>query len=143
ISITQNLYDALVHLRRRWTSRELWVDAICINQEDKAEKAAQIPLMGQVYFRARRVVIWLGLPDEQTTQTLALINMIAITAKLETGLRRPMIHNLELEEFDEARHAERRLPSWILGIEKWQALGAFLSKPWFSRVWILQEVILA
>jgi hypothetical protein len=143
ISITQNLYDALVHLRQRWTSRELWVDAICINQEDNAEKAAQIPLMGRVYFLAKRVIIWLGLIDEHTTQTLALINMIAITAKLETGLRRPTIHDLELEEFDEARHAQRRLPSWVLEIEKWQALGAFLSRPWFSRVWILQEVILA
>jgi hypothetical protein len=55
--------------------------------------------------------------------------MIAITAKLETGLRRPMIHDLEPEEFDEARLAQRRWPSWVLEIEKRQALGAFLSRP--------------
>jgi hypothetical protein len=99
--------------------------------------------MGRVYFLAKRVVIWLGLSDEQTTQTLALIEMIAITAKLETGLRRPKRDDLELEEFNEVTHAQRKLPSWILEIEKWQALGAFLSRQWFSRTWILQEVILA
>lgn len=146
IPITQNLYDALVHLRHGWESRELWVDAICINQLDNVEKASQIPLMGRVYFHSKRVIIWLGLSDEDTAQTLALMNLLATNAKFETGLSRPTIEAHEREvrsQFDEARHLQRGLPSWESERGKWQALAIFLSRPWCSRVWILQEVILA
>lgn len=143
ISITQNLYDALVHLRQHQNSRELWVDSICINQKDNIEKASQLRLMGRVYYFAKRVIIWLGLSDEHTTQTLALINKIAMAARLETGLRQPRLDGIEGEELNEARHANRGFPSWTTELEKWQALGAFLCRPWFSRVWVLQEAILA
>lgn len=92
-----------MHLRQRWKPRELWVDAICINQDDDANKAAQIPLMGKVYFLASRVIIWQGLPDEQTTQTLALVRKLAINAQLEAGLVRPKIYEIGQEEYDAAK----------------------------------------
>lgn len=38
----------------------LWIDAICINQHDLAEKARQIPLMTRIYSTAARVLVWLG-----------------------------------------------------------------------------------
>ena len=39
----------------------LWIDSICINQADEAEKSGQVQMMGDIYRRARRVIIWLGL----------------------------------------------------------------------------------
>ena len=41
----------------------LWVDALCINQEDYEEKNRQIPLMAMVYGAARAATIWLGPAD--------------------------------------------------------------------------------
>ncbi|KAK8058831.1 HET-domain-containing protein [Apiospora phragmitis] len=59
-SVSANLYAALRRLRQKTTSRVMWIDAICINQDDLEERAAQVTLMKQVYSKAREVLIWLG-----------------------------------------------------------------------------------
>lgn len=59
-SVLRNLYHALVALRRPNGKRRLWIDAICIRQDDNMEKKTQIPLMGRVYSQCQSVVIWLG-----------------------------------------------------------------------------------
>jgi hypothetical protein len=55
-SITSNLYQALQHLRSNTAVRHLWIDAICINQNDNE----QVPRMREVYSRAQCVIVWLG-----------------------------------------------------------------------------------
>ena len=59
-TIGHNLYLALLHLRSRNVPLNLWVDAVCINQTDTAERNAQVSLMSFIYMRATRVVAWLG-----------------------------------------------------------------------------------
>jgi len=61
LPIGENLYEALVHLRLT-EDCTLWIDAICINQDDPAEKQYQVGPMGFIYHRAERVLVWLGLP---------------------------------------------------------------------------------
>ncbi len=59
--VRRNLRDALRFLRQRSTRHQMfWIDAVCINQGDIAEKTRQLRIMDQIYFRARRVVVWLG-----------------------------------------------------------------------------------
>jgi Heterokaryon incompatibility protein (HET) len=61
--VTRSLQDALWQLSTEIVSsqlRTLWVDAICINQVDDAEKSLQVQQMGSIYKSASRVVIWLG-----------------------------------------------------------------------------------
>lgn len=60
LKIGLNLHDALRRLRRTNKSRSLWIDAVCINQCDNAEKTVQIAMMGEIYAKARQTVIWLG-----------------------------------------------------------------------------------
>ena len=67
LPITTNCHDALTQIRRsynrKWpsgSSIRIWIDAICINQNDDAEKAEQIPLMEEIYGKANQVLIWLG-----------------------------------------------------------------------------------
>ncbi|KAA8571228.1 hypothetical protein EYC84_000561 [Monilinia fructicola] len=60
ISITPNLDNALRNLRHPASPRNLWVDALCINQNDLDERAAQVALMRRVYSDATTVLIWLG-----------------------------------------------------------------------------------
>lgn len=55
-----NLHSALRHLRSENQLRRLWVDAVCINQQDDAEKSHQVAQMGQAYSGAEQTIAWLG-----------------------------------------------------------------------------------
>lgn len=65
--VTKNCYDALFCLRNSFCTRTLWIDSICIDQTDtpsaQQERETQIPLMGDIYFKAQQVIIWLGHGD--------------------------------------------------------------------------------
>lgn len=58
--VTQNLASALRALRLPSSSRILWVDAVCIDQDNSEEKSKQIPLMREIYASANSVLTWLG-----------------------------------------------------------------------------------
>ena len=60
LDITPNCRDGLRAIRRRFGPIRIWVDAVCINQNDNAEKAFQVPLMGDIYTLATMVYVWLG-----------------------------------------------------------------------------------
>jgi hypothetical protein len=59
ITITQNCHDSLVALRKRWEILTIWVDAICIDQENVSEISHQVVLMEEIYSWAETVFIWL------------------------------------------------------------------------------------
>lgn len=111
-----------------------WVDALCIDQDDLAERAAQVAVMGQIYSQAAVCTIWLGEADECSGVGLQLAANILNNWELETLGRRG-----ETTKFREMVNA------LIDGLSDHQAnaLAALLSRTWFSRVWILQEVVLA
>lgn len=58
--VTQNLEEAIPQLRRPAERRDLWADAVCINQDDIGERGDQVSEMGQIYRNASMVLIWLG-----------------------------------------------------------------------------------
>ncbi|KAE9379847.1 hypothetical protein N431DRAFT_290151, partial [Stipitochalara longipes BDJ] len=58
--VTKNLEIALRHLRLPHIPRQLWIDAICINQDDDIERGEQLQLMRKIYTQADQVLIWLG-----------------------------------------------------------------------------------
>lgn len=60
VAISSNLFQALCRLRRRDADRILWVDAVCINQDDIDERSRQVSLMGSIYQDAEGVVVFLG-----------------------------------------------------------------------------------
>lgn len=62
-SIRRDLYRALKHFRHETETCVLWIDAICINQEDNVEKSWQVKLMADIYRRAWLVLVWLGFID--------------------------------------------------------------------------------
>lgn len=58
--VTDNLYSALVRLRHTETNRILWVDGLCIDQDNNAERNWQVALMAQTLRAANTVIVWLG-----------------------------------------------------------------------------------
>lgn len=76
--VTKNVRTALQSLRYPDKMRSLWIDSICINQDKSAgkEKSDQVSMMGEIYSRAFRVVIWLGDSDSRILIAMKLINDI-------------------------------------------------------------------
>lgn len=68
VPVTASLLAGLQRIRERQTEAkdeeyiipEVWVDALCINQADPADKTAQISLMGDIYRNSQMLIIWLG-----------------------------------------------------------------------------------
>ncbi|KAI1338885.1 heterokaryon incompatibility protein-domain-containing protein [Xylariaceae sp. FL0016] len=121
LSITPNLRDALRRFRLPSRPRRLWVDAICINQGDDAEKGKQIPLMDVIYLGASSVLVWLG----NCPTKAACLASIRTYPRLLGKERRP------------GTRVGRQQHSELL-----MSITSLIQLPWFSRRWIVQEVVL-
>ena len=117
--VRPNLHAALNQLRLPDRPRRLWIDAICINQDDSNEKNAQVSLMAEVYSRATSVCVWLGEASLDSDLALNFISRI-----------------VNLDDFDRLV-VDRRTP------QEWAALSSLMRRPWFSRRWVVQEIALA
>ncbi|KAM0454942.1 hypothetical protein ACHAPV_008083 [Trichoderma viride] len=136
-SIGKNLESALRHLRYTSKPRVLWIDAICINQNDNAEKAAQVIRMADIYSLAARVVVWLG-PAEDDSD-LAISTLAYLGAQVETTLDAYRLTSPGAEE-----------PLWYdidcslpYSDAQWKAIECLILRAWFTRVWTAQEIHLA
>src|SRR5205823_642990 len=58
--VTESLSSMLQHIQSNTETLTLWIDQLCINQEDADEKKAQIPLMKEIYGNAVQTIVWLG-----------------------------------------------------------------------------------
>ena len=79
--VTATLYVALEHLRHASQERKIWIDAICINQKDIAERNSQVAIMRKIYKNATRVVVWIGPATESSEQAMEFLEMLATARK--------------------------------------------------------------
>ncbi|KAL2066146.1 hypothetical protein VTL71DRAFT_2217 [Oculimacula yallundae] len=137
--VTRNLADALLHLRLDDNPRILWIDAICVNQQDLKERGAQVPRMCEIYSLATRVVVWLG-PETKNCH-LALDVLETISSKFETDRDAPgaMVKPILPED---ACWADKTW-QWPFDQPSLDALASLLFREWFERLWIWQEIRLA
>ncbi len=117
---TSTLVWALKYLRWPDRDRTLWIDAICINQQDVDEKNHQVQMMSQIYNYAASVCVWLGLDDAQSHKAIQFIQD----------------EILQLQHFDKLCEDEANS-------QKWQSLLLLMQRPWFFRRWVVQEIALA
>lgn len=78
LQLTDNCHKALETLRSSISSLIIWVDAICINQDDVVEKAHQLSLMGDVYSKADTTYIWLGPGDKASTRAINCLSDVGL-----------------------------------------------------------------
>ena len=114
--VSTNLEAALRALRLLTISRTLWIDAICINQNDMAEKAVQVTMMGTIYSKAKRAIVWLGSQSEDSTLAMTSLRNLTFEKSLEQ-----------------------------LALSAHDAITSPINRPfsWFSCVWVVQEFSLA
>ncbi|KAK6398048.1 hypothetical protein LTR65_003128 [Meristemomyces frigidus] len=66
IAITKNLAEALPYLRLADKERRLWIDAVCVNQQDIVERSSQVKLMASIFGQAELVIAWIGLESSDS-----------------------------------------------------------------------------
>jgi len=139
LPLTANLELALKSVQQDDLDRLIWVDAICINQQDQEERRLQVQIMRTIFSGAKRVVAFLG-PDADGSET-----MPAILKRIKEGCERFEI----IVPFDIIEQSNNRIHNLEeVGLPRkdddlWRKVTAFLSRPWFVRVWIIQEAVVA
>jgi hypothetical protein len=156
--ITRNLFIALQALRNA-NRQYLWIDALCINQQDPREKTHQVQLMGKIYSSADWVVAWLG-PEDMHSRFLTrlwskhlkpLIDGRPSVARLRTfedilsGDPHPVweivVKDKKLRqlwlEYDKGTLSTSLPGSYTSAFLN--ALKAVFERPWWSRIWVVQE----
>lgn len=117
--ILKNLHDALLRIGEG----ELWVDAICINQKSNEEKASQVRLMGDIYSRAEKVIVWLGAADQYTDQAATLIRWLSRVGQGEKNrLTAITYEDLATPE------VRRLLPGGLDDASYWRAVAHFFCR---------------
>ena len=136
--VSLKLYIALQHLRSHDESRTFWVDAICINQVDNAEKSAQVRKMQEIYGRSKEILIWLGPEGDGSASAMALATTISTywadhgldLNDAETEFRSKSLADLSTL-LDQCNCKFDSAPV--------EAFRLLLARDWFERVWTVQE----
>jgi len=140
ISVTQNLSTALRYLRDANESRILWVDAICINQNDLKERSDQVALMSDIYRAACQVIVWLGPEEDDSSHAFDIMHAIGLSIDVDwvSNSYKPKVAvNNQLFRMVEDRQNYRFQDKEAIAINR------LLHRQWFERLWIRQEIGLA
>ncbi|EUC49159.1 hypothetical protein COCMIDRAFT_85426 [Bipolaris oryzae ATCC 44560] len=173
LAVTQNVVTGLQRLRATGETLALWLDAVCINQSDIHERSEQVQCMREIYSSADEVFIWLGYgrdshsPSEQPKiirwtgddRDLEIVDTYFKQGTLKNGskedgneiedvvglfvymkLRAMDKHVHEIPFFDVQGGKLQAGKTWLAII---QAMHTLSSHPWWTRIWVVQETILA
>jgi hypothetical protein len=128
VPVTAALHTALRYIRNNWAGEEpidMWVDTICINQHDMAERSSQVAMMREIYESTSCVLVWLGHESRTVARLFPVIH--SLSAKLTTSKPsdedRAMLQTLA-ECMIKGPCPETTLTQWIF---------AFLNLPYWTR----------
>ena len=136
LRITPNVGELIRQLYLWDPPRKVWIDAVCVNQADNTEKEHQVRRMHETYFAAERVLVWLGKAENDSD--LAIDGIPALNkrlryleSKIAPDVRNFLGRNLERLGLPEATDPI------------WPPLNNLFRRRWFTRLWVVQEVMLA
>ena len=131
VLVTENLEEGLRVLRGKQYIRDgwkLWVDALCINQQDIIERATQVKNMRKIYSRAWTPLIWLGTAVDDSEAAIDLIKTLSTMYPMRSAITHL---TMTLKQNPKA-----------FGEGSWRALYQFIIRRYWRRAWILQEASL-
>jgi hypothetical protein len=139
---TKALYQALPHIGKYCNTGYPWIDQICINQDDLSERAQQVSIMGSIYSRCARVLVWLG-PTTSLKSRLAAhcfsldLAVSCPTDCSECGDVYGDACNKCVDKITTNMTGSRSIEKGLLKL-----CHEIIENPWFSRAWVFQEVVL-
>lgn len=155
VEVEGNLFEYLkrvISMRSRFSEKEgdgfdqlydsprlpMWIDALCINQTDLDERAAQVQLMGRIYKSASIILAWIGQHDDLSN--LAFTSISNILAWESAHMDDVFDENIDKPRRRDQDHVTlSSVPG--MTVVHWFALFALLQRLWFRRAWIAQEAI--
>lgn len=147
--VTRNLEAALRYIRRSTDTATIWVDALCINQEDIQERAAEVRRMGSIYGSASSVRVWLGelgtgaSPDIPATDSSDIVTALAFVMWNSSRVDKradvsfDSVWESYCESISVSVHQAGELRSSLR-----RGVLDILRFPWWTRRWVLQEALL-
>jgi hypothetical protein len=126
--VTRNLERAFRTLRYGDRTRVLWIDALCINQHDIAERSRQVQEMGDIYSFADGVLIWLDCSLEHQNIVMGMVQDLAVGSST--------LDPLGIAMFE--RSSAAKIPA--ISLRASQSLLNILDNPYWGRVWVVQEI---
>ncbi|KAL2163257.1 hypothetical protein VTH06DRAFT_5313 [Thermothelomyces fergusii] len=134
-SISETVLEVLYKLQAWQQATEsnelIWIDQVCINQNDYDEKLDQMYRMGEIYYKAEKVFVWLGPPAHQSD--LAISGMKKMLADV-VALNEATVNRVDVPNGITAAKINE-----VHG----QLYGHLFMRPWFRRLWTAQETLLA
>ena len=133
----------------------LWIDALCINQEDLEERANQIRTMREIYEKAQKVRVWFGTGLDYATEdnywpllTRSPVDTLLGRVRLSEYGDMPVVLSFLAQAFENAKGNEYSWDGSAPGfppahLPEWQIFRKFFRHPWFYRVWTVQEIAMA
>ncbi|KAH7333256.1 heterokaryon incompatibility protein-domain-containing protein [Rhexocercosporidium sp. MPI-PUGE-AT-0058] len=132
VEVGHNLEAALQQLRSRGYIR-IWIDALCINQNDDEERGLQIRNMRQIYSQALSVILWLGDDPDNTA------NAIKYLFENERYMWFPGRRYTAVGMTSNARlSATETEKEW--DVQRWRLFQGFFELPYWRRAWVIQEI---
>jgi len=145
VSILPNLHEALQELVVCHGLFRLFIDALCINQNDEIEKANQVRLLAKVFANAEHCICWLGPADETmetcTTAVRTFHQILSQAARdgssQEAWMKLPIQHRRVMQHFPFGSHGCAVLKRAV------HAIALLGKRRWFTRAWVVQEFALS
>ncbi|KAH6673508.1 heterokaryon incompatibility protein-domain-containing protein [Halenospora varia] len=153
--VRRNLFEYLKQRRESAASVMLWIDAICIDQSNIAERNAQVPRMTSIYINATAIEISLGPEEDGSSLAIDELGRLARAvrkARAEQGrtplddLVMPVATDLEKDELEWVAILSAPNQTYnCLAAETLQgnsiglAISSLWARPWWNRVWVAQE----
>lgn len=122
LKVSRNVHTVLPYLFQHIGPLCIWIDGVCINQDDQLEKNVQVPMMHEIYAKTSKTIVWLGESNSNINEVMKTIpTLIPVIAA--------------------SKNSQEVLPDPSSAI--WTGIYELLSKSWFTRVWIFQEAVLS
>jgi Heterokaryon incompatibility protein (HET) len=128
VQVRVNLANAFLHIRKLDEDVVIWADALCINQDDISERDHQVFQMKDIYMKASKTIIYLG-NDNGGYVCYSALNFLQSKSDWIKETNSELYSNLN------------NAVSFRGGLDDVEL--AVLERPWFRRVWVLQELVVS
>ncbi|KAG8160327.1 hypothetical protein KVR01_009863 [Diaporthe batatas] len=148
---TGNLFDFLARYRKiscvipKWelANFSIWIDAVCINQDDFPERNSQVQIMGSIYRSATRTISWLGPDDDQSESALTTLKDI-YPKMMDSIHKRNLLGWVDPQQTNLWQENEKGAGATSLTRNNfWHSCQKILQRAYFTRSWITQELVLS